>query len=182
MYINQEVDQFGGELGLMAGRCVGCFMATGTIEEDQLHERDECPLWDKKWGDHIERMEKWQKGMRTKGVMADYSGCFWCGVPQAISTHWEPLEDDRGRFKMKRDGVCLYAGVLMRVWAAAAGRMHSNIVDAAIGELDTAREYDWQESEDEPVYEKGMMRWLGERVQWGHLQTKRFCQGFHRII
>jgi hypothetical protein len=60
---------------------------------------------------------------------------------------------------MKRDGVCLYAGVLMRVWAAAAGRMHSNIVDAAIGELDTAREYDWQESEDEPVYEKGMMRW-----------------------
>jgi hypothetical protein len=51
-----------------------------------------------------------------------------------------------------------------------------------VGELDAARDYEWQESEDKVVYEKGLMKWLGEKVQWGHLETNRLCQGFHRII
>jgi hypothetical protein len=180
--IHQEVETFEQELGHMVGRCIGCFMATGVIEEDQLHRRDECPLWDKRWWDDMARAEeKWQKSMFTKGVMADHSGCFWCGMPQAICTHWEPLDNDQGRFKLKKDGVCQYAGVLVCVWAAV-GRMHPDIADAVVGELDAARDYEWQESEDKVVYEKGLMKWLGEKVQWGHLETNRLCQGFHRII
>ncbi|OBS16846.1 hypothetical protein FPOA_12575 [Fusarium poae] len=104
--IHQEVETFEQELGHMVGRCIGCFMATGVIEEDQLHRRDECPLWDKRWWDDMARAEeKWQKSMFTKGVMADHSGCFWCGMPQAICTHWEPLDNDQGRFKLKKDGL-----------------------------------------------------------------------------
>ncbi|KAG8670796.1 hypothetical protein FPOAC1_004030 [Fusarium poae] len=117
--IHQEVETFEQELGHMVGRCIGCFMATGVIEEDQLHRRDECPLWDKRWWDDMARAEeKWQKSMFTKGVMADHSGCFWCGMPQAICTHWEPLDNDQGRFKLKKDGVCQYAGVLMQ-WSGS---------------------------------------------------------------
>lgn len=182
MRISGEVEMFEEQLGWMAGRCVGCFMATGTIEEDQLHERAECPIRSCRWWDNQAKMEeRWQGRMFKKGVMGDSSGCFWCGVPQAICTHWEPFDDDQGTYRVKKDGVCQYAGVLVRLWAAAT-RIHHDAVDRAIGELDAARVYEWQESEDEAVYEAGLIKWLGEPVRWGHLQTNRLCQGFHRIM
>lgn len=40
-----------------------------------------------------------------------YSGCFWCGVPQAICNRWE--SDERGRYRFVKAGSCQYAGVLV---------------------------------------------------------------------
>jgi hypothetical protein len=120
MKTSQEVKTFEEELGLMAGRCVGCFMATERFEEDQFHEHEACPIRDQRWWERqFEQEQQWQGQIFKKGVMAPYSGCFWCGVPQAICTHWEAVKDDQGVFRLKRDGVCQYAGVLIRVWVAA---------------------------------------------------------------
>ncbi|KAG8664054.1 uncharacterized protein FPOAC1_014121 [Fusarium poae] len=96
--IHQEVETFEQELGHMVGRCIGCFMATGVIEEDQLHRRDECPLWDKRWWDDMARAEeKWQKSMFTKGVMADHSGCFGVACRKRfahIGSRWTTIKED----------------------------------------------------------------------------------------
>jgi hypothetical protein len=57
------------------------------------------------------------------------------------------------------------------------------VEEEVIGRMDTEREYDWQEAEEESVvYSAGFMKWLGETVRWGPLQTNRFCQGFYRIV
>ncbi|KAJ3469903.1 hypothetical protein MRS44_000002 [Fusarium solani] len=49
MQVNEEAKMLEEELALMAGRCMGCFMATGTVEDDQFHPREECPVRGARW-------------------------------------------------------------------------------------------------------------------------------------
>jgi hypothetical protein len=159
-------------------------MAEGKVQDDQIHGREECPVRDKRWWRRVEKSEEqWQEGMFKEGVMGDFSGCFWCGLPQAICTHWEALNDDQGSFRLRKDGECQYSGLLVGVWGAANVEYASRVEEEVIGRMDTEREYDWQEAEEESVvYSAGFMKWLGETVRWGPLQTNRFCQGFYRIV
>ena len=41
----------------------------------------------------------------------NYSGCFWCGVPQEICNRWE--ENGRGGYKRIEGGDCQYSGALI---------------------------------------------------------------------
>jgi superfamily II DNA helicase RecQ len=183
MQVSEAVNQFEEYLALMHGRCMGCFMAEGKVQDDQIHGREECPVRDKRWWRRVEKSEEqWQEGIFKEGVMGDFSGCFWCGLPQAICTRWEALKDDQGSFRLRRDGECQYSGLLVSVWGAANVEYASRVEEEVIGRMDTEREYDWQEAEEESVYSDGFMKWLGETVRWGPLQTNRFCQGFYRIV
>jgi hypothetical protein len=179
---NEEAKRFEEVLAFMVGRCIGCFMAVGKVEEDQIHTREECPVRDKEWWRRIERSEvEWQEGMFKKGVMGKFSGCFWCGLPQAICAHWEALSNDQGSFKLRKGGECQYAGLLVSIWGIASVG-YAGQVEEVIGNIDREREYDWQEAEDEATYKVGFMKWLGETVQWGPLQTSRFCQCVYENI
>jgi superfamily II DNA helicase RecQ len=182
MQVNEEAKMLEEELALMAGRCMGCFMATGKVEDDQFHPMEECPVRGARWWRQVRRCEeKWQQGMFKKGVMRDFSGCFWCGLPQYICTHWEAVGDDQGTYRLQRDRECQYAGLLVSVWGAASAWYQSD-VNEVMGKMDVERQYDWQDADDQEIYEEGLMKWLGDKVQMGSLETSRFCQGFHDII
>jgi hypothetical protein len=108
------------ELALMFGRCMGCFMTTGKVNDGQFHSREECPVWGARKWRQVKRCEdRWQQGLFKKGMMSDFSSCFWCGLPQSVCTHWEAVGEDQGRFRIRKDGECQYAGLLVSVWGAA---------------------------------------------------------------
>ena len=51
------------------------------------------------------------KAIEEEIKFADWSGCFWCGVPQEICHRWE--SNNRGRYQRSKDGDCQYKGVLI---------------------------------------------------------------------
>lgn len=112
--------------------------------------------------------------MFKKGVMRDFSGCSWCGLPQYICTHWEAVGDDQGTYRLRRDRECQYAGLLVSVWGAASVWYETD-VNEVMGKMDVERQYDWQDTDDQEIYGEGLMKWLGDKVQMGSLETSRFC-------
>jgi RecQ family ATP-dependent DNA helicase len=51
------------------------------------------------------------KAVEEKIRFEEFSGCYWCGVPQEICNRWE--DNGRGRYQRAKGGDCQYRGVLM---------------------------------------------------------------------
>ena len=51
------------------------------------------------------------KAVGEKIRFEEYSGCFWCGVPQEICNRWE--DNGRGRYQRAEGRDCQYRGVLV---------------------------------------------------------------------
>ena len=51
------------------------------------------------------------KAVEEKMRFEEYSGCFWCGVPQEVCNRWE--DDGRGRYQRAEGRDCQYRGVLV---------------------------------------------------------------------
>jgi hypothetical protein len=51
------------------------------------------------------------KAIEEEIKFEDWSGCFWCGVPQEICHRWE--SNSSGRYQRSKDGDCQYKGVLI---------------------------------------------------------------------
>ena len=50
-----------------------------------------------------------------KKRMERFSGCFYCGVPQALCGRWREEGVNGRRFKQIRGADCQYKGVLVRI-------------------------------------------------------------------
>lgn len=51
------------------------------------------------------------KAVEEKMRFEEYSGCFWCGVPQEVCNRWE--DNGRGRYQRAEGRDCQYRGVLV---------------------------------------------------------------------
>jgi RecQ family ATP-dependent DNA helicase len=51
------------------------------------------------------------KAVEEKIRFEEYSGCFWCGVPQEVCNRWE--DNGRGRYQRVEGRDCQYRGVLV---------------------------------------------------------------------
>jgi hypothetical protein len=103
-----ELEWLRQELAGWIGRCHICHRF-GYANHDG-HELLHCPRVEsqaaKTWAGQVKRQIYYEK----------YSGCFYCGVPQAICHRWR--ENDQGGFTRQWEQACQYEGILIPMVAA----------------------------------------------------------------
>jgi superfamily II DNA helicase RecQ len=148
-------------------RCVVCW-ENGS---DRVHSMEQCPSAGSE--DH-EVADTWmktiQRAMFTGMGFAQYSGCFHCGLPQAICQQWAPVMGDERRFQKQPSTRCQYSGVLCKVWAAGFG-FYSDEVKGVLQEEGVT------DIEDE----KAIFHWMGRKRRWCDYETNNMCVVFQRI-
>jgi superfamily II DNA helicase RecQ len=97
-----EMEWLRRQLQWWAGRCAIC-KAAGT--EADNHDLRQC------WRQESQIVKEKVKMIEDTIRFEDYSGCFWCGVPQEVCNRWE--DDGRGGYQRVQDGCCQYMGVLV---------------------------------------------------------------------
>jgi superfamily II DNA helicase RecQ/uncharacterized C2H2 Zn-finger protein len=97
-----EVEWLRRQLQQWAGRC-GICEAAGAGRSG--HDLRGC------WRAESRRAKEMVKMVEETIEFERFSGCFWCGVPQAICNRWE--DDGRGRYQRVGNGNCQYEGVLV---------------------------------------------------------------------
>lgn len=166
-----EAEEFREQLERLAGRCVVCQLVG---EREDLHEMEACPKQgEKKWAAVRGNMAYMEEGIFTKRRLAEHSGCYWCGLPQAICERWETIDDDGGRFRLVRGKECQYAGLVVKMYAGA----YTWSMPWAKGVMEGMMAENGLAMEDEDQW----FTWLGEKIEWGGMETNRLCRGFHRF-
>jgi hypothetical protein len=97
-----DVEWLRRQLAYWANRCAIC-EAAGEGQSD--HNIRRC------WRLESTQVKERIKAMEEDIKFKDWSGCFWCGVPQEICHRWE--SNSSGRYQRSKDGDCQYKGVLM---------------------------------------------------------------------
>lgn len=97
-----EMEWLRQQLRKWAGRC-GICEASG--EGRSGHDIREC------WRGESRRAREMVKMIEDKIKFENFSGCFWCGVPQEICNRWE--DNGRGGYQRIKGGNCQYTGVLI---------------------------------------------------------------------
>ena len=90
------------QLAQWANQCAIC-EAAGEGQSD--HDIQRC------WRADSTRIKEQIKAIEEQIKFEDWSGCFWCGVPQEICHRWE--SNGKGRYQRSKDGDCQYKGVLI---------------------------------------------------------------------
>jgi superfamily II DNA helicase RecQ len=97
-----EVEWLRRQLAQWANQCAIC-KAAGEGPSD--HDIRRC------WRVESTEVQKRIQAMEEKIKFDDWSGCFWCGVPQEICHRWE--SNSSGRHQRSKAGDCQYKGVLI---------------------------------------------------------------------
>jgi superfamily II DNA helicase RecQ len=97
-----DVEWLRRQLAHWANRCAIC-EAAGEGQSD--HDIRRC------WRVQSTVVKEQIKAMEEEIKFEDWSGCFWCGVPQEICHRWE--SNSSGRYQRSEDGDCQYKGVLI---------------------------------------------------------------------
>ncbi|KAK7177507.1 DNA helicase [Paraphaeosphaeria sporulosa] len=97
-----SMEWLGSQLARWTNRC-GICEAAG--QGNSAHDVRRC--WRPEGQQAQETIEKIEKAIK----FALYSGCYWCGVPQAMCGRWE--DNGQGRYRQVEGGVCQYQGVLV---------------------------------------------------------------------
>jgi RecQ family ATP-dependent DNA helicase len=63
------------------------------------------------WRPESRQAKEMIKAVEEKMRFEEYSGCFWCGVPQEVCNRWE--DNGRGRYQRAEGRDCQYRGVLV---------------------------------------------------------------------
>ena len=97
-----DVEWLRRQLAHWADRCATC-EAAGEGQSD--HDIRRC------WRVESTQVKEKIKEIEEKIKFDNWSGCFWCGVPQEICHRWE--SNSIGRYQRSKDGDCQYKGVLI---------------------------------------------------------------------
>ncbi len=163
----EEADRFRRRVEEWAKGCPYC-RVWGNEEHD--HDFEECGRQeDEGWIRANGRAKDLQREVFDKKRMERFSGCFGCGMPQAICRAWKEEDGDEGRYVRVCEVECQRMGLLTRGFATVWTRWPEE-ADRALEEV-VERSGSWRESGEEELY-----RWLGSRVKWGGFETSRFCQ------
>jgi RecQ family ATP-dependent DNA helicase len=97
-----DVEWLRRQLAQWANQCAIC-QAAG--EGQSNHDIRQC------WRAESTQVKERIKAIEEEIRFEDWSGCFWCGVPQEICHRWE--SNNSGRYRRSKDGDCQYKGVLI---------------------------------------------------------------------
>lgn len=97
-----DVEWLRRQLAQWANQCAIC-QAAG--EGQSNHDIRQC------WRAESTQVKERIKAIEEEIRFEDWSGCFWCGVPQEICHRWE--SNSSGRYRRSKDGDCQYKGVLI---------------------------------------------------------------------
>lgn len=152
-------DELEGHLEDWGDCCVICRMG----DESDTHTIENCPF--KRTAGHrevIENMSRMQREVFEKKRLANFSGCFGCGLPYKTCNGWKAAIGDEGRYTKIRGGQCQHKGLLARFYGAALHIFKEKI--EMVSGKDT---------------ETGFYEWAGSRIaQWGGMETNEMCRGF----
>ncbi|KAK6218092.1 hypothetical protein QIS74_02556 [Colletotrichum tabaci] len=165
----KEAERFKGQLARWARRCAYCGVRRRDGEE---HAFRECPgQGEKAWQQTEQYRQQIEEAMFGKRRLADFSGCFHCGLPQEWCRRWKASGEDGGRFTMTEGALCQYKGVLVEMFAAATIQAGPEAYEETVKVMRKADGLDeWAASEEE-VYE-----WFGRQIEWGGVQASKLCQ------
>jgi superfamily II DNA helicase RecQ len=130
-----DVEGLRQQLRRWAGRC-GICEAAGAGQS--MHDVRDC--WRVEGRKAVEMVKMIEEQIKFEA----FSGCFWCGVPQAICNRWE--DNGMGRYQRISDRGCQYAGALVsgivgmvfgykeKVWEHWQGRLREAGVNLDVDE------------------------------------------------
>lgn len=171
MRASEVGEMFEAQLALWADCCVVCRFSGG---EDYHHTMGECPS---RGGARWEAVEAIRRGiyqtMFEEKRFARFSGCFHCGLPQAICDRWASEEEDGGRFHSSGRQACQYDGVVVQALAGASAYHYEEVTEMV--ERMMAEDGFDGEGEDR------MYSWMGRRVRWSGMETNQMCRVFYMI-
>ncbi|KJZ69304.1 hypothetical protein HIM_11298 [Hirsutella minnesotensis 3608] len=168
----EEAERFRGRVDDWASGCAYC--RTWGAEEYE-HGFEECPRQeDEGWKGTRSRTEDMRRELFEKKRLELFSGCFGCGLPQAICRVWKATDEDEGRYTKVPGAECQHGQLLVEGFAAVWTRWPE---EAERSLLEMMERNGYQESgRDGELY-----RWLGGRVKWGGLEMNRFCQAVDKL-
>ena len=98
-----------------------------------------------------------------KKRFADFSACFYCGLPQSICNSWVASSYDGRLFQRAVGGVCQYGGgLIFKIMVAQRVRAKEwwdDQVERMMG-INTGAKWDEE-------FHGQFYRWLGEVITWG---------------
>lgn len=97
-----DVEWLRRQLAWWTKRCGICEVAGDGQSE---HDVRRC------WRPESRQAKEIIKAVEEKIRFEEYSGCFWCGVPQEVCNRWE--DNGRGRYQRADGRDCQYRGVLV---------------------------------------------------------------------
>jgi hypothetical protein len=95
-----DVEWLRRQLAWWTKRCGICEVAG---EGQSGHDVRRC------WRPESRQTKEMIKAVEEKMRFEEYSGCFWCGVPQEVGNRWE--DNGRGRYQRAKGRDCQYQGV-----------------------------------------------------------------------
>jgi hypothetical protein len=188
----RESERLRDLLLLFRKRCVLCeFLRDdgGEGEEVRGHDEEDCPMDDVEVLEGAKKYKAILQRLWGERMLARFSGCFGCGLPQNICDGWVEVEagegedGEDGRRRFQRTGLaCQYGGVLVRAmaeWHVVNERLDisrprlGDMVEEMMGEGGLAFD---------GIEEDGWLKWLGNKVRMAELETNNLCRVFVRFM
>jgi len=168
-------------LDLWAGHCPVCYIRQklGQDRGQQAHTLAEC-------SDPESQCVRSEVSALESIKLSSYSGCYGCYAPQRLCMRWAPIAGNEGRFELAAASVhCQYAGVITGAVAALCVVRPEDIVEAELykpmreagvwgAELEL-------QQEDLSGVKQRMLKGLGQRVEWGLLETSVLVRLFYQL-
>ena len=147
-----------------------CALCRFQKREQQQHGLEDCQDADAKLV--VKMVQIITEGIHKKKRLAAFSGCYNCGIPQAICQQWKQKEE-QGWFERVKGVRCQYQGVMIPVVAVIwyKGDCRGENIIREWLEKDRVDTKD-----EEKVY-----RWFGQRVKWGGIEASKLCQVFYTL-
>lgn len=162
-----EVVQFQELLERWAEGCVWC-RATGEGEiRCRSHRIEEC----KEEGADVIRTVI--KEMKEEVRWEDYSGCFDCGLPQAICKRFEQKEGGGWRIDWGRQ--CQYRGLLIEAVISMWGA-NTEVAEEGFRARMKQRGIERVEEDD-----RQWLAWAGRKIRWGQLESNEMCRVMYEL-
>jgi hypothetical protein len=164
----QEVWELEQQLEEWSGRCPLCFVHG---IKDNTHSIQECQQDGA--NDVREALQMMVDDMtdRNKKRFENFSGCFWCHVPQAICQHW--TQNEQGRWKRVDGADCQFKGIVMPAFISMLHVQEKWLMGVLREEMGRDQ-HEW--SDDIAVY-----KWLGKKMEWGGIEGSKLVWVFHKI-
>jgi superfamily II DNA helicase RecQ len=154
-----DVEGLRQQLRWWAGRCGICEAAH---PGQSLHDVRNC------WRIESRKAAEMVKMIEGQIKFEAFSGCFWCGVPQAICNQWE--DNGKGRYQRTSNRGCQYIGVLV-----------SGVVGMIFGYKEKVWEH-WrgrlQEAGVNLDIDKDFIRYLGQKRGMDTVESNRLVEEF----
>jgi hypothetical protein len=150
-----DVEWLRRQLAQWANQCAIC-KAAGEGQSD--HDIQRC------WRAESTRIKEQIKAIEEQIKFEDWSGCFWCGVPQEICHRWE--SNGSGRYQRSKDSDCQYKGVLM-----------GGLIGIASGYNEIGLQW-YRRLEAMGVNNAGLVKYLGKKCRLETVESNQLAGEF----